>query len=102
MNVLVLLETRGGGEGLATLWASVGAGPNVLRADVTLQVTGVCEHLREGKRAGHITYTRITPCGILAFGRGRGTSHTRITPCSILAFGSSAHLDRLALRYIIL
>lgn len=43
--VLVLLEARGGGKGLATLRAGVGSGTDVLRADVTLEVAGVCEHL---------------------------------------------------------
>ena len=46
MNVLVLLEARRRGEGLATLGARVGTRAYVLRADVALQVTGVCEHLR--------------------------------------------------------
>jgi len=49
--VLVLLEARGGGKGLATLRAGVGSGTDVLRADVPLQVTGVCEHLL-GKERG--------------------------------------------------
>lgn len=50
MDVLVLLEARGGGEGLAAVGAGVGPRPHVLRADVPLEVAGVRKHLR-GKNA---------------------------------------------------
>lgn len=53
MNVLVLLEARGGGEGLATLGAGVSARPYVLRADVALQVARVREHLWVGRWQKH-------------------------------------------------
>ena len=51
----MLLEARRGGEGFAAVGAGVGPGPDVLGADVPLQVTGVCEHL---------------------LGRGEGEAHT--------------------------
>lgn len=45
MDVLVLLEARRGGEGLATLRTCVSACTHVLGTDVALEVAGVCEHL---------------------------------------------------------
>lgn len=45
VDVLVLLEAGGRGEGLAAVWAGVGPGAHVLGADVPLQVAGVREHL---------------------------------------------------------
>lgn len=41
----MLLEARRRCERLAAVRAGVGPRPDVLRADVPLQVTGVCEHL---------------------------------------------------------
>lgn len=52
MDVLVLLEARGRGERLPTVGAGVGPGPDVLRADVPLQIAGVCEHLLGGATTG--------------------------------------------------
>ena len=49
VDVLVLLEARGRGEGLAAVGAGVGPRPHVLRADVPLQVAGVREHLLGGE-----------------------------------------------------
>lgn len=46
VDVLVLLEARRGGEGLATLGTRVSASTHVLRADVALEVAGICEHLK--------------------------------------------------------
>lgn len=43
--MFVLFKARGGGEGLAAVGAGVSSSPHVLRADMPLQVTGVCEHL---------------------------------------------------------
>lgn len=57
VNVLVLLEARGGGEGLATFGAGVSASPYVLRADVALQVAGVREHLWVGRWQKHLIDT---------------------------------------------
>lgn len=48
MDVLVLLEARRGGEGLATLGTRVSASTHVLGADVALEVAGICEHLKFG------------------------------------------------------
>lgn len=50
VDVLVLLETWGCGEGLATLRAGVGTGTYMLWANVALQVAGVCEYLQETKK----------------------------------------------------
>lgn len=46
MDVCVLLEARGGGEGLAALGAGVAAGARVLRADVALQVGRIGKYLQ--------------------------------------------------------
>lgn len=54
MYVLVLLEARGGGKGLATLRAGVGSGTDVLRADVALEVAGVCEHLKNPQKYANL------------------------------------------------
>lgn len=48
VDVLVLLEARRGGEGLATLGTRVSASTHVLGADVALEVAGICEHLKFG------------------------------------------------------
>lgn len=61
MYVLVLLEARGGGEGLPAVWAGVGPGTHVLGADVSLQVAGVREHLGTQTLACHILL--VAPCG---------------------------------------
>lgn len=59
--MFVLFKARGGGEGLATLGAGVSPRPHVLRADVPLQVAGVCEHLlgRDRERAGESLHTQL-------------------------------------------
>jgi hypothetical protein len=44
--VSVLLEARGGGEGLATLGARVAARAHVLRADVALEVGRIGKYLK--------------------------------------------------------
>lgn len=63
MYVLVLLEARGGGKGLATLRAGVGSGTDVLRADVALEVAGVCEHLKNPQKyVSLVSGTNITWC----------------------------------------
>lgn len=49
VDVLVLLEARRGGEGLATLGTRVSASAHVLGADVALEVAGICEHLEFGR-----------------------------------------------------
>ena len=50
----MLLEARRRGERLAAVGTGVGPRPDVLRADVPLQVTGVCEHLLgEGTAQNH-------------------------------------------------
>ncbi len=54
MYVLVLLEARGGGKGLATVRAGVGSGTDVLRADVALEVAGVCEHLKNPQKYANL------------------------------------------------
>lgn len=47
MNVLVLFEARRGGKGFAAVRAGVGPRPDVLGADVPLQVAGVGKHLKD-------------------------------------------------------
>lgn len=72
MDVLVLLEARGGGEGLPAVWAGVGPGAHVLRADVSLQVAGVREHLGTQTPARHIL--SVAPCGPRVRSRDGGLS----------------------------
>lgn len=57
--MFVLFKARGGGEGLAAVGAGVRSRPHVLRANVPLQVTGVCEHLlgKERDIGTKFTYT---------------------------------------------
>lgn len=45
VNVLVLFQSARRGERFAALDARVASRPDVLRADVTLEVARVCEHL---------------------------------------------------------
>ena len=68
----MLLEARGGGEGLPAVWAGVGPGAHVLRADVSLQVAGVREHLGTQTPARHIL--SVAPCGPRVRSRDGGLS----------------------------
>lgn len=58
----MLLEARRRGERLAAVGAGVGPSPDVLRADVPLQVAGVREHLLRLWGGGR--------------GQGQGEQHT--------------------------
>lgn len=66
MDVFVLFKAWGGGEGLAAVRAGVSSSPHVLRADVPLQVTGVCEHLlgKEREIQGGSLHTQPTNIGL--------------------------------------
>lgn len=70
VDMLVLFEARGCGEGLATVRAGMGPGTDVLRAYVTLEVAGVREHLERQKPLVH------APPQLL-----RKPGHTKAGPC---------------------